>query len=398
MIDVGGTVEKGFEGVREAFAEAQGKDPGGAQLCVYRHGKKVVDIWGGRDREGNRPYTDDTLAVLMSCTKGTVAMLANIFIERGLLDPDAPVARYWPEFAAGGKAQVPVRHLLSHSVGLSGFAPETKMGGHDILDWKKATDALASMEPLWEPGTAYFYHAVTIGYLVGEVLRRISGKSYGQLFRDEIAKPLDLELWVGLPESQEPRVARHFRDAPALTVEQWRALLAGLGIDAETRLVKTLLHTFETTEDLIFTTMNRREGHAVELPAGNGIGTAAALAKMYAAAIGEVDGVRLLRRETMERARTCLTDGIGAPEPLGKLAGGREPQHFGLGFELMREAEPMFGPGSFGHAGAGGRMGFAHPESGIALAYVCNNMPWDGMTADARWLPWTKALHEAVGK
>ena len=134
MLTVGGTVARGFERVKDAFAEGQEKDPGGAQLCVYRGGKKVVDLWAGRDREADRPYAEDTLGVLMSCTKATVAMLANIFVERGLLDLDAPVARYWPEFAGAGKAKVPVRFLLNHSAGLCGYGPEMKMSAHDILD------------------------------------------------------------------------------------------------------------------------------------------------------------------------------------------------------------------------------------------------------------------------
>ncbi len=349
MVTMGGSVEPGFEPVREAFAAAQEKDCGGAQLCVYRRGKKVVDIWGGRDREGDRPYTDDTLAVLMSCTKATVALLANMFVERGLLDLDAPVARYWPEFAAAGKAHVLVRHLLTHSAGLPGYGPEMNMASRDILDWNKATDALARMEPLWEPGHALFYHTVTFGYLLGEVLRRISGKSCGRLFEDEIAKPLGLELWIGLPQAQEHRVARHFQDAPTLTLEQWSAILAGLGIDPDTRLVQTLLGTLKSTEELILTDMNERAGHAVEIPAGNGIGNARSLARMYAAAIGEVDGVRLLSRPELNRARSCHTDGLRAPGDLGKLALGREPA-----LRLL-DCGMSSGNGSFGHAGAGGR-------------------------------------------
>jgi CubicO group peptidase (beta-lactamase class C family) len=393
---IGGTVEPGFEAVRDAFASAQAKDEGGAQLCVYRLGQKVVDLWAGRDKMNNRPYTDDTIAVLMSCTKGAVAASANMLADRGLLDIDAPVSRYWPEFAQAGKEGVLIRHLLNHSAGLTGFDPELGITARDLFDWNTATSALARMAPLWEPGSAYFYHFTTYGHLVGEVVRRVSGKSCGQFFADEIARPLGLDLWIGLPAREEHRVAPHFAGAPGISPDQWPAIFEATGVDTHTRLARTLLDTFRVTDDAIFTVLNTPAGHAAELPAGNGIGNAKSLAKMYAALIGEVDGIRLLSREAMERARSPQTAGLGAPGDLAKLSR-VEPQRFGLGFELPRAPEPMLGPGSFGHAGAGGRMGFAHPESGVAVGYVCNNMLWNNIEPDARWVGWTKALREAVG-
>jgi CubicO group peptidase (beta-lactamase class C family) len=392
---VGGRVESGFERVREAFEEGQASDEGGAQLCVYQHGRQVVNLWIGQDVIRQRPYAEDTITVMMSCTKAAVAVCAHILAERGELDFDAPVARYWPEFAAGGKRNVRVRHLLTHSAGLMGYEPESGIGANELLDWQTATDGLARMEPLWEPGTAYFYHFVTFGFLVGEVIRRISRKSVGRFFADEIAGPLKIDMWIGLPEAEEHRVAPHFSRLAAISEEQWRTLLGGAGIDLTTRLARTVLYTFKTTDEAVFGLMNSRPGHAVEIPAGNGIGNARALARIYASLISEVDGVRLLRPETMERARTPQTKGIGAPGDFARFAR-TEPQWFGLGFELPRAAEPMFGPGSFGHAGAGGRMGFVHPESGIAVGYVCNNMMWNNLEPDARWVPWTKALHDAV--
>ena len=395
MNEVGGTVEKGYEAVREGFAAGQIADEGGAQLCVYRHGKKVVDLWTGRDKIDNRPYTDKTLTVLMSCSKGAVATAAHMLSERGLLDFDAPVTKYWPEFGQAGKKNVPVSDLLSHRVGLSGFEPDSGVGPRELLDWDRCTSALAAMEPLWEPGSAYMYHAVTYGYLVGEVIRRISGKMPGKFVADEIAGPLDLELWIGLPQSQEHRVAQHFSDRPALTLEQWKQLMAGFGIDINSRVAQTMVHGLIGTDEAI-QIMRSREGHAAEIPAGNMIGNAASLARMYAATIGEVDGVRLLKRETMERARQWQTGGLKAPGDFAKLPN-PDPQRLGLGYELNRRAEPMMGEGSFGHAGAGGRMGFAHPESGIALGYVCNNMLWDGIRGpDDRWIPWTKALNDII--
>ena len=239
------------------------------------------------------------------------------------------------------------------------------------------------------------YHAVTYGYLVGEVIRRVSGKTPGQFLADEISKPLGLELWIGLPESEESRVAQHFTDRPTMTLEQWKGLLAGFNIDVDSRISQAMMHMLIATDEAI-EIINTRKGHAAEIPAANMIGNARSLARMYAATIGEVDGVRLLKRETMERARKPQTDGLKSPGDFAKLPN-PDPQRLALGYELNRRVEPMLGDGSFGHAGAGGRLGFAHPESGFAVGYVCNNMLWDGIRGpDDRWVPWTKALNDII--
>ena len=395
MTEIGGTVEKGFESVRDAFAQAQAQDEGGAQLCVYRNGKKVVDLWTGRDKVKNRPYTDQTITVLMSCSKGATATAAHMLAERGLLDFDAPVTKYWPEFGQAGKEDVPVSYLLSHRVGLNGFEPGSGIGPKELLDWQRCTSALAAMVPLWKPGTAYMYHAVTYGYLVGEVIRRVSGKMPGRFIADEIATPLGLDLWIGLPREQEHRVAPHFSNQPVVSLEQWKAMFAGLGIDTSSRVGEAMMHMITGTAEAI-DLINTPEGHAADIPAANMIGNARSLAKMYAATIGEVDGVRLLKRETMERARKPQTDGLKGPGEFAKLPSASRCGS-AFGYELNRGIEPMLGAGSFGHAGAGGRLGFAHPESGTAVGYVCNNMLWDGIRGpDDRWLPWTKALSEIV--
>ena len=390
-----GTVARGFEPVREAFAAGQAADEGGAQLCVYRHGEKVVDLWAGRDPVGNRPYGADTVTTLMSCTKAAVATCALILMERGPLDLDSPVARYWPEFSAAGKEKVRVRHLLTHSAGLVGFEPESGIGARDMLDWNATTEALTRMAPLWTPGSAYFYHFITFGFLLGEVIRRITGLSPGRFFSREVAGPLKLDLWIGLPAEQEPRVAVHFNNGPQITEEQWKKLFESGGVDVNSRVAQTVLRAFGDTNTLIMDVLTTRAGRAAEIPAGNGIGTARSLGKMYASLIGEIDGVRLIKRETMELARTLQTEHIGMPGDFSNFIR-TEPQKFGLGFELPRAPEPMFGEGSFGHAGAGGRMGFAHPELGIAVGYACNNMLWNNLEPDARWVGWTKALHEVV--
>jgi len=396
MAGIGGSVEPGFEKVREAFAQAQAPDEGGAQLCVYRHGKKVVDLWAGTDTVNNRPYTDQTVAVMMSVSKGAVATAAHMLSERGLLDLDAPVARYWPEFARNGKETVTVSDLLSHRAGLTSFEPASGVGPRELLDWERCTAALAAMAPLWPPGTAYMYHAVTYGYLVGEVIRRVTGKMPGRFFAEEIAAPLGLSLWIGLPAAEEHRVAPHFSRRPVMTLDQWTLLFKGFGIDTDSRVAQTMMHMVIGTGEAI-AMINSPEGHAAEIPAANMIGDAASLARMYAATIGEVDGVRLLKPGTVARAMRPQTEGLSAPGDFAKLPN-PSPLRYGLGYQLTRSVAPMLGEGSFGHDGAGGRIGFAHPESGIAVGYVCNNMLWDGMRGpDDRWVPWTAALREAVG-
>lgn len=369
-MDASGFVSRGYEGVRDAFALAQSTDQGGAQLCVFRHGRKVVDLWAGRDKVNDRPYGQDTLTIIMSCTKGATATVVHRLAERGLIDYDAPVADYWPEFAGGGKGEARIWQAMSHSVGLPGVDPESGLEAWDLLLPERHVPVLESMAPVWEPGASCHYHPITYGSLLNEVVRRVTGKSVAQVFAEEIAAPLGLDFWIGLPADEEARVAPHFEPTPGPSADQIGALIAGMGVDTTTRLAKVVLHSFRQTGELIVS-MNSREGRAAELPAGNGVTDAASLARMYAALIGEVDGVRLLNPETVEKARTLRTGAMVPAGDLGKLQFG-DPLRYGLGYELPRDATPMLGQGSFGHAGAGGRIGFAHPESGIAAAYVAN--------------------------
>ena len=172
-----GYAARGYEGVRDAFAAAQAADQeGGGQLCVYRHGEKVVDLWAGRDRENDRPYGQETITVIMSCTKGATAAVVHRLAERGLIDYEAPVADYWPEFAAGGKADARVWHLLSHSVGLPGVDPESGVTAHDMLYPERHVPALEAMAPVWTPGASCHYHPITYGSLLNEVVRRVSAR------------------------------------------------------------------------------------------------------------------------------------------------------------------------------------------------------------------------------
>ncbi len=206
-VEIGGSVEPGFEGVRDAFAQNFVENGEiGAGYSLYVRGKKVVDIWGGvANVKTGAPYTDDSLQLVFSTTKGATAACANLLAQRRELDIDAPVAQYWPEFAEAGKENIPVRWLLSHKAGLP--TVDAKLTTDEVFAWDPIIHALEVQAPYWEPGTAHGYHAITYGYLVGEVVRRISGKSLGTFWHDEIAAPLDLEFWIGLPAEQEHRVA-----------------------------------------------------------------------------------------------------------------------------------------------------------------------------------------------
>ena len=203
-MNVDGLVERGWGGVREAFvANFDERDEVGAAVCVYLDGRKVVDLWGGvADRVSGRRWAEDTLVTVFSSTKGVTAMGANLAIERGLLHPDATVASYWPEFAAAGKDSVTVRQVLSHQAGLP--LVEDDLSLEEALAWEPVVAALAAQPTLWPPGTQHGYHMRTYGWLVGELLRRTTGRTPGAFLREEVTRPLDVDFWVGFPEELEP--------------------------------------------------------------------------------------------------------------------------------------------------------------------------------------------------
>ena len=365
-----------------------------AQLVVYRGGERVVDLWTMRPAGAGPAYDADTPTIIMSCTKAITATCILRLVERGLVDVDAPVARYWPEFAAAGKADITVAQVMSHASGLSVFDADAGIDLEAILDWDRSCAALAAMAPLWPPGEACSYHAITLGFILGEIARRVDGRTIGAMVAQDIAEPLGIDLWLGLPDAQQARVAEHARLAPALTQEQLNGLLTAMGADPADRFIRSTVDGAVVTEALI-DAMNQPGLRTIEVPAGNAVATARALAKFYAAVIGEVEGVRLLSKTMLDRARTPLTDDLGGPGALRAMipVGG---MRYGLGYSLPNRITPLLGPGSFGHAGAGGRLGFALPEKAVAVAYVCTSLMPDGGNTDPRWLPWTRALEQAV--
>lgn len=389
MTTISGEVAPGFEPVREAFA-ANFEQHGdiGAAVCVYWHGRPVVDLWGGvADPETGRPWTQDNLQLVYSATKGATATAAHMLVERGMLDLDAPVATYWPEFAANGKAEIPVRWLLSHQA--------YRRPGHaappaEALAWDPMAAALAAQRPQWTPGTAHGYHGRTWGWLVGEVIRRVSGRSPGRFFADEIAGPLGLDFFIGLPESERERVSLMAYRPP--TVDLTTVPEASLPEDVREQVAawrdpNSLSNRAFAVTDPAAIDFDSPEVQAAELPSSNGIGTARALARMYAALIGKVEGVRLLSAKTLASA-------------VSEQAGWKDvvllsPSRFGTGYMLPTDDNPMTGPNAFGHTGRGGSLAFADPGHGIAFGYVMNHII--SGSDDVRAAALAEAVRKSVG-
>ncbi|MFB6550250.1 serine hydrolase domain-containing protein [Streptomyces sp. NPDC056405] len=391
-MDVRGTVAEGFEPVRDAFARnfaALGDR--GAAVAVYRDGRKVVDLWGGTrdvdDTAGTEPWRRGTAQVVRSATKGVAAAVPLLLHQRGELDLDAPVGEYWPGFKAHGKERVLVRHVLNHRAGLPVL--DRPLTPEEALDPLRGPQAVAAQAPVWEPGTDHGYHALTYGWLLDELVRRVTGgRSTGEWLADEIARPLGLDLWLGLPAAEEAagragRVGRLDEAEPSGSGPRLRPKRAVTEAytdpDSLTRRAFAAVTPFPDQNDPAY--------RAAALPATNGIATADGLARFYAALIGEVDGVtphaRLFDPATLERAR--------AEESAGPDRVLVVPTRFGLGYMLHGSASPFLSPGSFGHPGRGGALGFADPEAGIAFGYVTNGFR-KTVTADPR----AQALVRAV--
>ena len=375
QINAAGFVAPGWEPVKAAFEKNfELAEEVGASAAVYHRGSKVVDISGGSfDVTGDRPYDDSTLQLMFSTTKGIVAIAVAMCVQRGLIDYDEKVATYWPEFAAHGKGGATVAQLMSHQCGL--IAPDGPVTLADALDWKTITTMLADTAPDWPIGSGHGYHALTFGWLAGELIRRTDGRSPGQFVADEIAGPLGVELWIGLPEEMGPRVSPIIgrplnEDNPDPMIKAMLEMFLG----PETRGGRAL---FLNGAFLVDDAFNRRDVHAAEIPAANGIGTAAALAKIYAATMAPIDGVRLLNDDTRARASATVTP---SDEPDLCLV---MPTTFGMGFMTHGMFTPYSGPGSFGHSGAGGSNAFAQPERQLAVGYVMNKMAAN-LAADAR--------------
>lgn len=341
-----------FPEVRAAFDEnlASGEDVG-ASFCVTVEGETVVDLWGGyADEARTRPWRADTIVGVYSTTKTMTALTALLVADRGELDFAAPVARYWPEFAAGGKEDVTVAQLMSHSAGLCGWRePITR---DDLYDWEKATALLAAQEPFWKPGTKSGYHGMTQGYLVGEVVRRITGRSLGTVFREEIAAPLGADFHIGLPASEDARVAELIPPAgpPPMSGEGNSELQVNVATNPELDVLVT----------------RTRAWRAAEIPAAGGIGNARAVAEIHAilANGGTARGRRFLSEAGCRRALEPQVEGVDLI--LGV------PMRFGLGFALDRGLMPN--PNTLFWGGYGGSLAIIDMDARTSIAYAMNKM------------------------
>jgi CubicO group peptidase (beta-lactamase class C family) len=375
----------------EASFAQRGEFGGSISLSVK--GKTVVDLWGGQADAG-RPWTKDTVSIVFSCTKGATAICAHILKSRGLLDYDSLVTEYWPEYARHGKGDTTVRMFLDHSAGVPALRAPVKKDG--AYDWHYMVERLADEEPFWTPGIRNGYHGLTFGWTVGEIVRRVSGKSLGQFFRDEIAKPLGIDFWIGLPEEHEPRVAPMIRHVWPSDVPL-PPFLEAVVKDKESTPSLFLLNT----GGFMPGGANSRAGHAAEIGAANGISNARGLAGMYAPLANGGDS--LVDGETLaEMGRVSMSTHWDATLCI--------PTRFALGFmksmDNRKRVAPIpslpgldsviLGEQAFGHVGAGGSIGFADPECGLSFGYTMNQMG-PGLLLNPRGQALVDATYRCLG-
>ncbi|MGH2979068.1 MAG: serine hydrolase domain-containing protein [Solirubrobacterales bacterium] len=356
--------------MRDAFGDNfRRHDELGAAVAITVDGEPAVDIWAGwMDAARTRAWERDTLVDVFSVGKAMAALCVLMLVERGQVDLEAPVSRYWPEFAAGGKGGVTVRMLLSHRAGLP--AVRRTLPGSAIYDWGAMTAALAEEEPWWDPGSTHGYHVNTLGFLAGEIVRRVSGESIGGFFRREVAGPLEADFHFGLGAAQDARVAEFVFGGESSDPQPGPP-------DEERGFLLSRVYLNPPGLSGIGT-VNTRAWRAAEIPSANGHATARAVARIYSALAG-----RLLGAETLQQATSEAS--AGTDFVLGR------PSRFGLGFQLTQPERPLGpNPRSFGHFGVGGSLGFADPDAGLAFAYTMNR-------SGPRWQnPRTRALIDAV--
>ena len=363
-----GDVSEGYGPVVDAFAanfHARGEV--GAALTVYLHGERVVDLWGGMaDPRTGRPWTASTPAVVFSCTKGVLAIGVYLLVQEGRIDLDAPVVRYWPRFGQADKAQIPVRWLLTHRAGLP--ALDRPLTREEVLAWDPVITAIEAQEPLWAPGTAHSYHTHTYGWLVGEVIRRVTGASLGSFVCRRLAEPLGLRLWIGLPSGERDQVAWRLPPLPDTDLEAARETRVAL-VEPVVSRSATMGGAFAFPADGDHVTFNDPDIQAAEIPGSNGIADARSLARLYAACVTPIDGVRLLSPASIDDA---LVERSSGRQRYGALDRG---ERWGTGFLISSPPHvPLLGPRSFGHPGAGGELAFADDEHGVGFAYVNSQM------------------------
>jgi CubicO group peptidase (beta-lactamase class C family) len=364
---VRGHCEPPFARVREALAEAlvSGAEVGAA-LAVHVDGRAVIDLWGGdADAARSRAWERDTLVNLYSVGKALTAVCVLRLVEAGRLDLDTPVATWWPEFAQAGKSRLPLRYLLTHQAGLPAVA--RPLPPDAWRRWETMTEALAAQAPWWAPGRGHGYHVNMQGFLLGEIVRRVTGRTFGAHLRESLVEPAGLDFFVGLGPEQDARCADVVPRPPGPEEEELRRRL---GVDPATLggLDLMRVNAYRNPPEVSGTgIVNTRAWRAAEVPSTNGHGHARGVARLYAALAGDgrIDGFPVLSPETIARAST--------PQVSGEDIVLQRPTRFGLGFQLAMPERPLGpNPRAFGHFGAGGSLGFADPDARVAFGYAMN--------------------------
>jgi len=387
-VEIHGAADNGYSPVADAFAANFAQhDELGAAVVVYVDGRKVVDLWGGiADQRSRRAWAADTPAIVFSVTKGVLAICAYRLVGQGRLELDEPVARYWPEFGAHGKGDITVRMLLSHQAGLS--ALDGQLSRADALGWAPVIRAIERQIPLWAPGLGHSYHTMTYGWLIGEVIRRITGMSPGPFLQAELSAPLGLEFWIGAPPSVIERAAWLEPPLSDPDPELAAVILAWLASEPHAERAATMGGAFGFPVKDGAVTFNDPDIQQAEIPGANGMGTADSLARIYSACVSETYGPRVMSPDDVDDALVVRSSGrqvFGPPD---------RGERWGTGFSLdSPPAMPLLGPRSFGHGGAGGELAFADDTHQVGFGYINNRM---GGIGDPRATLLTAALRSCL--
>jgi CubicO group peptidase (beta-lactamase class C family) len=386
MVEIQGTVADGFGKVADAFRQNfAAHSELGAAFSLYVDGAPKVDVWAGiADKRTGAPWLEDTLQLVFSTTKGAAAICVARLVDAGKVRYDEPVATYWPEFAAEGKGGITVAQMMSHQAGLPYV--DAVLSFDELMAVTPVVEALAAQKPVWEPGTAHGYHALTYGWLAGELVRRVDGRTIGRYFAEEVAAPLGLDFHIGLPESEESRVS-HLESMPPPTDPEEIALMMQVMGPGTPGFRALTMNGALIALDPDNNQFNTRAVHATEMPAANGITTARSLARMYAATLGEVDGFRLYGDDTLAASSAEQVNG-----PDRSLV---VESRFACGFMLHGELTPLLSDQAYGHAGAGGSLGYADPVNGVGYGYVMNQMA-SGIAGDPRTIDLNEAVRACV--
>jgi CubicO group peptidase (beta-lactamase class C family) len=379
-VEVNGFYDVKFEKVKNAFIRnfKSGLEVG-ASFAATIDGKFVMDIWAGyADADKTRPWEQDTIVNVYSTTKVMTVLCTLMCVDRGLLDVDAPVSKYWPEFGQAGKEKIPVKYLLSHTSGLSGFEQSIRV--KDLYDWDKIVSKLAAQKPWWEPGTKSGYHAITHGYLLGELIRRVSGKSPGTFFQEEVAEPLKADFHIGLPKELDSRVGELIPPE----------MLDLKKIGEELKFDTTMLIRTITNPPLSAEYSKKRAWRGAEIPAANGHGNARSVARITSALAcgGKVDNVNLLSLNTIEKS---IEEQSYGPDLVLII-----PIRFGLGWGLTSKDMPIGpNPRTFYWGGWGGSLAVVDLDAKLSFSYVMNKMN-SSLTGDIRTMRLIRALYKSL--